>query len=247
MKETVDFYRSEKVVGTFEEDRYSTPRGKLRYQLQNQMFLELITGTDNPVLEIAGGTGRFSRQFTGMKKELVVFDASIAMLTKNRGGISESASHPSYVQGLAQTLPFASNTFGLVFCVDMFSHIQDPEPILSEMSRVLKKGGNLVINFTNKSSLMGLAASTFSNPLRIFLGKMDVFSTYHWSGRFLKLIRDKGIIFNRTTGLFFIDPRVYRFPFGPRLFQALTAMENWMSRQNCRFLYEQVWIKGTKV
>lgn len=247
MKETVDFYRSEKVVGTFEEDRYSTPRGKLRYQLQNQMFLELINGTSDPVLEIAGGTGRFSRQFAAMKKDLVVFDASIAMLTKNRGGISESASHPLYVQGLAQTLPFASDTFGLVFCVDMFSHIRDPEPILSEMSRVLKKGGQLVINFTNKSSLMGLAASCLSNPLRVLLGKMDVFSTYHWSGRFLKFIKSNGISLNRTTGLFFIDPRLYRFPFGPRMFQVLAAMENWMSRQNCRFLYEQVWIRGTKV
>ena len=246
VSDTVEFYRRGEVVKTFEADRDSAPKGRLRWELQTEMMLDLLAGPEDPLLEIAGGTGRFSRQFARAGRELFVFDASREMICSNRAGLEKEGKVVPFTQGLAQQLPFKSASFGTVFCVDMFSHIADPEPIIREMARVLRPGGQLIINFTNKSSLMGLGAGFISNPLRRLLGKMEVFSTYHWSGRFLKMMDEAGLWRLRTTGLFFIDPRLYRFGFGRKFFTFAKKMENWMSRRDCRFLYEQIWIKAIR-
>lgn len=244
---TVDFYRRDEVVSTFEADRYSSARGELRYELQNDMALRLIAGTKDPLLEIAGGTGRFTRQLVGMGRDVTVMDSSWAMIQSNRHSQQNSFAHKiSFIQGLAQNLPFKSNTFGTIFCVDMFSHVEKPEPIIMEMSRVLKVGGSLIINFTNKSSAMGLGASFISNPLRTLFGKMEVYSTYHWSKVFLGHVEKDGLEIETKTGLFFIDPRLYRFEFGPRFKKRVIQFETWVSRKKCRFFYEQVWLKAVK-
>lgn len=244
--DTVEFYRRPEVVNTFEKDRYSTPAGQLRYELQNEMFLDLTSATADPILEIAGGTGRFTRQFVAQGRKVFVMDASMAMIESNRGQEALKGSGTQFVQGVAQHIPFPDNTFGTVFCVDMFSHIKDADPIIREMARVLKPGGHLVINFTNRSSLMGLGATYISNPLRKLFGKLSVYANYHWSGDFLKTARAEGLTPVVTSGLFFIDPRLYRFWFGPKVFSLFKRMEQWFSRTNCRFFYEQVWLKAVK-
>lgn len=244
--DTIDYYRREEVVRSFEADRYSTLHGKIRYELQNEMAFELLKETDDPILEIAGGSGRFSRQFVKQGRELCVIDASWNMIKSNRDQLLKQQGNASFVQGTAEKLPFKPESFSTVFCVDMFSHIENPQPVILEMSRVLKGGGHLVINFTNKSSLMGLGASFVSNPLRRLFGKLDVCSTYHWSRRFLKNIDQAGFKRIRTSGLFFVDPRLYRFNFGTRFMDLACKVERWMSRRDCRFLYEQLWVKAVK-
>lgn len=244
--DTVEYYRRSDVVSTFEKDRYSTPSGMLRYTLHNEMFKELTTDIKEPILEIAGGTGRFTRQFSDQRRKIFVMDASLTMIKANKENQSVIENKVGFAQGLAQNLPFKDSSFGAVFCVDMFSHIAEPEVIIKEMVRVLKPGGMLVINFTNKSSLMGLGASFVSNPLRKLLGKLSVYANYHWSRDFLNHISSSGMTFQRVTGLFFIDPRIYRFKFGNTLMKLFLGIERWFSRRNCRFLYEQVWIKAIK-
>lgn len=244
--DTIEFYSRPEVVKTFEEDRYTTSRGKIRYTLQNEMALGLLSGTADPMLEIAGGTGRFSRQFAKMGRNLTVLDSSPAMIEQNQKSLQSMGYTIPFYQGVAQALPFDSGSFSTVFCVDMFSHISDPKPIISEMSRVLKPGGHLVINFTNKSSLMGIGAAYVSNPLRRALGKLEVFSSYHPARAFLSELDRVGLKRERTTGLFFIDPRLYRFEFGDALAKKILKMERFMSAKDCPLLYEQIWVKAVK-
>lgn len=247
MVETVEFYRRDEVVSTFEADRYSTARGRLRLTLQNEMAQALVVGTADPTLEIAGGSGRFSRQFAAQKRDLTVIDSSPAMLKANRFSLGSAAAKVTHLVGLAGELPFKSSIFSTLFCVDMFSHIKEPQPILHEMARVLRRGGHLVINFTNRSSLMGIGATYFSNPLRRLCGRMGVYSTYHRAARFLGLIESAGFRRVRTTGLFLIDPRLYRFEFGERFFRGAIALERWVSRKNFPALYEQIWVKAERL
>jgi ubiquinone/menaquinone biosynthesis C-methylase UbiE len=47
--------------------------------------------------------------------------------------------------GDAQDLPYKSDFFEAIFCLEMLEHVDDPQAVLSEIKRVLKKGGYGVI------------------------------------------------------------------------------------------------------
>ncbi|MBI2996281.1 MAG: class I SAM-dependent methyltransferase [Candidatus Melainabacteria bacterium] len=47
------------------------------------------------------------------------------------------------VRGLAEALPFPSDSFDLIYSTNVLEHVQDPKKVLSESIRVLKPGGYL--------------------------------------------------------------------------------------------------------
>lgn len=50
-----------------------------------------------------------------------------------------------FIVGDAEKLPYKKDFFDAVFCLEMLEHVDDPEAVLSEIKRVLKKGGYGVI------------------------------------------------------------------------------------------------------
>lgn len=46
-----------------------------------------------------------------------------------------------FMVGDAHKLPFKSNTFDAVFCLEALEHVADPMKVFSEFKRVMKKGG----------------------------------------------------------------------------------------------------------
>lgn len=54
---------------------------------------------------------------------------------------------PSYdfVVGCAEEIPFANNSFGFIFSGNAFEHFYDPKKSLSEMIRVVKSGGYIIL------------------------------------------------------------------------------------------------------
>lgn len=59
----------------------------------------------------------------------------------------------NYVVSAAEVMPFESNTYDLVACINVLDHTQDPERILREIDRVLKPGGLFVFGMTALSLL----------------------------------------------------------------------------------------------
>lgn len=64
-----------------------------------------------------------------------------------------------------QPLPFADNTFDLIFCSYVFEHVADPELVSSELLRILKPGGYLCALTPNKWGYVALVAALVSNRL----------------------------------------------------------------------------------
>jgi SAM-dependent methyltransferase len=50
---------------------------------------------------------------------------------------------------LAREIPFESNSFDVVFCIEGLKHVSDVQMALAELSRVLKPGGTLVFSIPN--------------------------------------------------------------------------------------------------
>jgi SAM-dependent methyltransferase len=58
-------------------------------------------------------------------------------------------------------LPFDSESFDVVWCSEVIEHLRDPAAAITEMRRVLKPGGMLVITTPNSSAWFFKAASLF--------------------------------------------------------------------------------------
>jgi ubiquinone/menaquinone biosynthesis C-methylase UbiE len=93
------------------------------------------------ILEVGCGTCHWLAQMHRLSSELYGLDLSPAMLNqaqRRRAGIG-------LVNGYARQLPFESDTFDLVFCVNAIHHFQDPRGFVSEAARVLRRGGALAV------------------------------------------------------------------------------------------------------
>jgi ubiquinone/menaquinone biosynthesis C-methylase UbiE len=99
------------------------------------------------VLDVGTGTGvlvPLLLKATDGKGQIVALDFSDEMLRR-----AKAKGYPVfYVQGDAQRLPFPAETFDWVICNAVFPHFSDKRRALSETSRVLRKGGRLVICHT---------------------------------------------------------------------------------------------------
>lgn len=92
------------------------------------------------MLDEGGGTGRVSYPFLSQVGGVVIADASLPMLraASKKGRLLT-------VKSLAELLPFSEQCFERIMVVDAFHHFHDAHGAMGELSRVLKKGGRLVI------------------------------------------------------------------------------------------------------
>ncbi len=96
-------------------------------------------------LEIGVGSGRFA----GPLGVRVGIDPSPAMLVHAvERGIE-------VVQGVAELLPFANESFDYALVVTTICFVDSPSRMLSEARRVLKPGGRVVLGFIDKESRLG--------------------------------------------------------------------------------------------
>ena len=51
----------------------------------------------------------------------------------------------------AQPLPFPAASFDAALCIDLLPHLPAPVSVLRELARVLKPGGDLVVDASNRS------------------------------------------------------------------------------------------------
>jgi ubiquinone/menaquinone biosynthesis C-methylase UbiE len=112
-----------------------------------RLLLSLSPG--DGVLDVACGTGNFSRDFArrvGPNGLVVGIDVSETMLTRavedtRRARLENTA----YVRGDAQELPFLDKSFDAVCCFAAFHLFADPMRALDRMTEVLTPGGRIAI------------------------------------------------------------------------------------------------------
>lgn len=80
---------------------------------------------------------------------------------------------------------FKDETFDIVFCDNVFEHVENPIPLLKEVNRVLKKGGILIAKTPNRNHYMPLVARLTPTWFHKFYNKVrgrnetDTFKTYY--------------------------------------------------------------------
>lgn len=146
------------------------------------------------VLDIACGPGNFTGYYgsvVGPEGLAIGLDASISMLTR---AVADNAGPPvRYLYGAAERLPFADATADAVSCLAALYLINDPFGAISEMARVLKPGGRIML-------LTSLAPGGRRD--RLHVRALETVSTMRMFGRdeLTGFLRSRGFDYiNQTT------------------------------------------------
>lgn len=109
------------------------------------------------VLDVAGGTGDLSREFSklvGPRGLVVLSDINAAMLGEGRRRLADKGVVDlPIVQANAETLPFAEGSFDCITIGFGLRNVTDKDKALRSMCRALKPGGRLlVLEFSKPTS-----------------------------------------------------------------------------------------------
>jgi ubiquinone/menaquinone biosynthesis C-methylase UbiE len=110
------------------------------------MLQDLPTSLDAKALDIATGTGEFARALAPRVATVIGLDATDAMMEQGKKFVEQAGiENIRFRKGMVQELPFEDATFDIVASRYAFHHFADPKPVISEMARVCKPGGHVII------------------------------------------------------------------------------------------------------
>jgi demethylmenaquinone methyltransferase/2-methoxy-6-polyprenyl-1,4-benzoquinol methylase len=97
------------------------------------------------VLDVATGTGMVAAELLARCKCSVVgIDQSAAMLAAARARFADSErSRVELIEGQAEALPFAAESFDAVTFTYLLRYVDDPAATVGELARVLRPGGRI--------------------------------------------------------------------------------------------------------
>ena len=154
---------------------YERPRGagyhRLIDDLEMDVMLPLCSG--KRVLEVGCGTGLILSRVAHVASEAVGVDLSKGMLrSAHDRGLSVAV-------GSATQLPFPDDSFDLVCSFKVLAHVPDIRAALSEITRVTRPGGQMVLEFYNPWSVRYLA-KRLAGPQPISDGRTEADVYTRW-------------------------------------------------------------------
>lgn len=107
------------------------------------------------ILEVGCGGGLICEELAQRGANMRGIDPSQAALQTARAHASQSglAERIIYEQGYAEALPYDSEQFQVVVCLDVLEHVKNLEQTIAEIARVLAPGGVFVFDTINRTLL----------------------------------------------------------------------------------------------
>lgn len=128
---------------------FDTPLGKYVADAEKRLILDLAAPKKGEkMLDVGIGTGFFAREFLKRGADITGIDVSPKMLdvARKKGFKDVSA-------GDAVNIPFPDAVFDLVVSITALEFIREPRRAVSEMMRVCKKEGRVVVGTLGAKSL----------------------------------------------------------------------------------------------
>lgn len=155
----------------YDSIRMNNPQGSLLSNFDIELVKQMTRDVprDAKVLEAGAGTGRFTFPMIEYGFSPVATDINDSLL--------ESLKQRVAADGLSDrceirnenifALSFPDNTFDFIYSLHViprFVCLEDQEKALAELNRVLKPGGVLLFNYSNRNSILGKLANRYVTP-----------------------------------------------------------------------------------
>ena len=181
---------------------YENEREKGYHALIDRLELDIIRplATHRDVLEVGCGTGLIMKELKNQARTVKGIDISEQMLAKAR------ARGLDVQQGIAEKLPFESNSFDLVYSYKVLAHVEHIREALNEMNRVLRPGGYMVAEFYNALSIRHLS-KVLAGPGKISKKRTEADVFCRWdTPREVRSYLPHGTIFKGFKGVRVFTP-----------------------------------------
>ncbi len=142
------------------EDWYRNKLGRgeeqvlARWHHQAIPYLPEIAG--KRVLDMGSGVGTFSRYLAERGADVVAADFSAVAIEYAKDVILKDLPNADAVVADIHAIPFDDETFDLTICSSTLEHVVEPKLAMSELARVTKRGGVLLILLPNYLNLVGV-------------------------------------------------------------------------------------------
>lgn len=103
-----------------------------------------LTKRNGRILDLGCADGFYSRAIASSENQIIGIDTNPNYLQ-----CASPDENPCFLQASGEGLPFKDCCFDSVLCVDVIEHVEDDKELLSEISRVLKPEGQLVLSVPN--------------------------------------------------------------------------------------------------
>ncbi len=131
-----------------------------------------LPGPGRRILDVASGFGQDSIALQELGASVVGAEPSERMIAWTRLKSGELAGEaPRWVRGWGDALPFATGSFDAAFCKGALDHFDRPALAISEMARVTRPGGRVVLTIANFESLSCRAARATDDLQEVGLGR----------------------------------------------------------------------------
>ncbi|HUX88052.1 MAG TPA: class I SAM-dependent methyltransferase [Chloroflexota bacterium] len=160
------FYRQPEVVAAYDRQRFGSPSGVWVNERELHEAVALLPPRGR-ILDLGCGTGRLSRYLVDHGYDVVMLDASGAMLARAVPNVGAPA-----VLGDAFALPFRPGSFDAVVALRVAFHFADVQRLIGSVAPLLKDQGRFVFDTYHWSprSIMALGSQRWG-------GKVFVHST----------------------------------------------------------------------
>ncbi len=131
---------------------FLTPQGKVVFNLELDLLLKHVgTLSGKTLFDVGIGTGIFATQFRDKGAQITGIDPSENMLeiAKKRGF--------KVMKGFGENIPLEDNSFDIVLAMTSLEFSRNPEAFISEIFRVAKTGGKVVVAVLNLWSFYGIS------------------------------------------------------------------------------------------
>ncbi|MGH9691519.1 MAG: class I SAM-dependent methyltransferase [Candidatus Acidiferrales bacterium] len=118
------------------------------------------------VLEIGCGIGVDALEWSRAGNRMVCVDYNLPSVEITRARFQDAGASGTFINDDAENLPFADNTFDLIYSFGVLHHTPGTEKAIQEVYRCLKPGGQAIIMLYYKWSAMTLGAILLGNGIR---------------------------------------------------------------------------------
>lgn len=135
---------------------YESKLGNLVDKVETDLAFSFFTPSpEMKILDVGCGTGNFSIKLAEMGCQVIGIDQSEKMLDEAKKKMKAKGLKIDFFLGDVYDLDFSDEEFDGVFSMAAFEFIKKPEKAYSEMYRVLKQEGSLLIGTINRESEWG--------------------------------------------------------------------------------------------